>query len=132
MKITAKLRYAVRTLCEIGDTDQMPISLAKIESKQKISKKYLKQILQPLEKKGIIGSIRGKNGGYYLKKKLRSIILYDVVSALDEGTAISPCLHDGDCNFERRDFCGSQEKWAELQDLINDFYKNTSLSDFKD
>lgn len=132
MKVSAKLRYTVRTLCEIGDTEKKPVALSKIEDKQKISRKYLKQILQPLEKNGIIGSIRGKNGGYYLKKKLYNIKLYDVVSALNENTNIIPCSHNKSCSFERIDFCGSQGKWEELQNLINDFYKKTTISEFKD
>ncbi len=132
MKVSAKLRYTVRTLCEIGNTADNPLSLSKIEKKQKISGKYLKQILQPLEKKGIIGSIRGKNGGYYLKRNLKNISLYEVVECLNENTTISPCLHNGLCNFERKDYCGSHGKWNDLQKLINDYYKNTFIIDFKD
>ena len=132
MKVSAKLRYTVRTLCEIGETEQNPVALSKIEGKQKISRKYLKQILQPLEKKGIIGSIRGKNGGYYFKKKIDNISLYDVVSALNENINIVPCSHNRSCSFERIDICGSQGKWEELQNLINDFYKRTTISEFED
>ena len=132
MKVSAKLRYTVRTLCEIGEDPKSPMSLKKIEKIQKISANYLKQILQPLEKTGIIGSIRGKYGGYYLKRKLTEIKLYDIILALNEQNKLSPCLHDGECTFERKNFCGSHGKWGELQGIINKFYKNTNLSDFKD
>lgn len=132
MKISAKLRYIVRTLCEIGETELIPTSLSKIEEKQKISKKYLKQLLQPLEKLSIIGSIRGKNGGYYLKKNLDKIKLYDIVIALNININIAPCNTDSSCDFARMNICGSQDKWGELQNLIIKFYKETYLSDFKD
>ncbi len=133
MKIPAKIRYAVRTLCEIGDMDQIPVPLSRIEASQKISRKYLKQILQPLEKISIIGSVRGKNGGYFLKKKLSEIRLLDIIAALEEDLIISPCLHDAvGCHFDRENICGSQGKWGELHSLIYNFYQNTVLSDFKD
>lgn len=131
MKLRAKIRYAVRILVEIGKHPDKPLSLPMVEEKQHISAKYARQILQPLEDKKIVGSRRGKKGGYFLKKKASEISLMDVMSILSENMKIAPCLGiPGIC--EREAVCGAKRKWAELQSSIEEFFRKTSIQDIID
>jgi len=129
MKVTARLRYAVRTLCELEDSQGNPMSLTKIEKNQKISKKFLKQILQPLEKDNIIGSKRGKYGGYYLKIKPEKITILKILKALNEEIVIVPCI-TGICSVGNEKNCKTKKKWSELQKIIYEFYRKTTIKDF--
>jgi Rrf2 family protein len=129
MKVTARLRYAVRTLCELEDSQDNPMSLTKIEKNQKISKKFLKQILQPLEKNNIIGSKRGKYGGYYLKIKPEKITILKILKALNEEIVIVPCIV-GICSAGNEKHCKTKKKWNELQKIIYEFYRKTTIRDF--
>lgn len=131
MKLQAKIRYAIRILVEIGKNPDKPLSLPLVEEKQHISAKYARQILQPLEDKKIVGSRRGMKGGYFLKKKASKISLLDVINSLPENVKIAPCLETpGIC--EREDVCGAKIKWEELQSLIEDFFRKTTIQDVID
>lgn len=128
MRISAKTRYAIRTLVEIGKNPEKILPLTEVEKKQNISAKFAKQILQPLERKNIVGSKRGMKGGYFLKKKPSEISLMDVINAFDERINIVPCLKES--RFcERDDICGTKTKWDELNKIINKFFINNNIQD---
>jgi len=105
------------------------MSLTEIEKNQKISKKFLKQILQPLEKDNIIGSKRGKYGGYYLKIKPGKITILKILKALNEEIVIVPCMV-GICSVGNEKHCKTKKKWSELQKIIYEFYRKTTIKDF--
>lgn len=128
MKISAKVRYAIRTLVEIGKCPDSSLPLSIVEKNQNISSKFAKQFLQPLEERNIVGSKRGAKGGYYLKKDPSEIRLLDVIEALEKEIQIVPCIKDAEF-CERRDFCGAKKKWEEFQNLIEDFYFRTTIQD---
>jgi len=131
MRLSSRIRYAVRTLVEIGKTPDKLTSLQEVEKKQTISAKYAKQILQPLEKVNIIGSKRGVGGGYYLKQNPKNIRLEDIMNALGNEVKIAPCFAtNGIC--ERKNYCGAEKTWNELQNLIEIFFKETTLQDIID
>ena len=48
-----------------------------------ISKNYLEQLLNNLRKNGIVSSIKGIKGGYYLSKALDEITLFDIFNSLE-------------------------------------------------
>jgi len=50
------------------------------------------------------------------------------VEALEKEIQIIPCIKDPEF-CERKDFCGARGKWAELQNLIEDFYYRTTIQD---
>ena len=128
MKVSAKVRYAIRTLVEIGKCPDNSLPLSIVEKNQNISSKFAKQFLQPLEERNIVGSKRGAKGGYYLKKDPSEIRLLDVIEALEKEIQIVPCIKDAEF-CERRDFCGAKKKWEEFQNLIEDFYFRTTIQD---
>ncbi len=128
MKLQTRIRYAIRILLEIGKNPDKPLSLPIVEERQRISAKYARQILQPLEKKGIVGSRRGMKGGYFLKKEAATISLLEVISALGEKVEVAPCLRaPGTC--AREGMCGAKIKWEELQRVIERFFQKTTIQD---
>lgn len=128
MKIPAKVRYAVRTLVEIGKDPGKILSLAEVEKEQMISAKFAKQFLQPLEKENIVGSKRGVKGGYFLKRKPSEIRIKDVFKALGEKINLAPCLDDLDV-CQRIGICGAKDKWSELQKMIEEFLAAITIED---
>lgn len=126
MKISAKLRYAVRTLVELGRRPESVISLAEVERRQNISAKFAKQILQPLEDHDLVGSKRGSAGGYFLLKAPGDIRLIDVMSALNECPPLVPCLNDSYA-CEREETCGARDIWKNLGDQIQKYFTATTI-----
>jgi len=128
MKISAKLRYAVRTLVELGRQPGGVISLAEVERRQQISAKFAKQILQPLEEKNLVGSKRGAAGGYFLLQPPKEISLLDVMQALGENPKLVPCLASSYvCSREKT--CGARGVWEDLGNRIEEYFTATTIQD---
>ena len=81
MKISAKIDYACRALLELSLhwPNQGPLQVETIAGRQKIPVKFLTQILIYLKQAGYVESVRGKNGGYLLRKLPREIKLNDIM-----------------------------------------------------
>ena len=70
MKISTKGRYALRLMLDLALSDkEKPIRIREIAERQKISDKYLEQIISILNKAGFVRSVRGPQGGYLLTKR---------------------------------------------------------------
>lgn len=126
IKIPAKVRYAVRTLVELGKHQGKVISLREIENIQEISAKFTKQIMQPLEKADIVKSKRGITGGYYLNKPPARISLMDIINCFNKEPKIAPCV-SGDNNCDRNGQCKTRVVWEELQGSIDHFFTHKTL-----
>lgn len=81
MKISAKIDYACRALLELSLhwPNQEPLQVETIAGRQRIPRKFLTQILIHLKQIGYVESVRGKKGGYLLRKLPREIKLNDIM-----------------------------------------------------
>src|SRR3989338_601763 len=88
MKISAKIDYACRALLELSLhwPNQGPLQVETIAGRQKIPVKFLTQILILLKQIGYVESIRGKNGGYLLRKLPREIKLSGIMENFNDLT----------------------------------------------
>ena len=68
MKFSTRDRYALRLMVELANRPNDLIPLKDISDKQRISLKYLEQIVTPLAKAGLVSSVRGAQGGYRLAR----------------------------------------------------------------
>ena len=66
MKLTAKSRYALTVLIEMGlhEKNKVPLSASWLSEHLGISKIYLEQVLAILRKTDIVKSLKGPGGGY--------------------------------------------------------------------
>ena len=69
MLISTKGRYALRVMIDLAEhrTEDF-ISLKGVAQRQEISEKYLESIIRMLVKARVLESLRGKGGGYRLRK----------------------------------------------------------------
>ncbi|WP_086246505.1 RrF2 family transcriptional regulator [Campylobacter vicugnae] len=82
--LTTKGVYGLMAIIEISKGDRTnPVSLKDISIAIDVSKNYLEQLLNSLRKDGIVGSIKGIKGGYYLSKAIDEITLYDIFNSLE-------------------------------------------------
>jgi Rrf2 family protein len=67
--LSKKSQYAFRALTLLTEKyKEGPILISEIAKKKKIPLKFLENILLELKKADILGSKKGKGGGYFLKK----------------------------------------------------------------
>ncbi len=84
MRISTKIRYGLRAICDLAYSPSVtPSQIKQISARQGISARYLEQIFNKFKKAGILKSVRGPLGGYLLAKEPQSISVGDIIRAID-------------------------------------------------
>lgn len=127
MRISTRGRYGARVMLELAlKNGQGPVPLRKLAQSQEISAKYLEQIINPLMVAGMVRSVRGARGGYYLNRDPGAINLYEIVSSLEGPLSPVECVEDP--NFcDRVGGCSVHLVWNEMEERIKDFLTNLTL-----
>jgi Rrf2 family protein len=103
-----------------------------VARRQKISVKYLEQLVRKLKKAGMISSQRGPYGGHILAKSPPDITVGDIVRTLEENTAITDCAETdtplcGVCN--QAGDCLSRWVWVEASKAMFECLDNITVAD---
>ena len=131
MKLSSKGRYAVMALTDLAKFNvKDPVTLRDISLRQGISLVYLEQLFLKLKKNKIVKSIRGQKGGYVLNKNASEVKILDILLAVDEKIKTVGCEKHSDsgCNGKSSK-CITHDLWDELEDYINNFFQQKTLSD---
>jgi Rrf2 family protein len=84
VRISAKVDYAVRAMCELAaHTGDAPLKAEQIASAQEIPLSFLENILVDLRRAGFVRSLRGQDGGYRMAKPASAITIADVIRAVE-------------------------------------------------
>jgi Rrf2 family protein len=91
--LTQKARYAFHALIVLARHEgEEPMMIADIADEAGVPRKFLEQILLGLKKRGIVRSVRGRQGGYLLGRPPQEISFADVIREIDGPLALSPCV----------------------------------------
>ena len=81
--LSQKTRYAIRAMQHLADRyGEGPVQLAEIAAAQKIPANFLTTILSELGRFGIVDSLRGKDGGYWLALSPVDITYGDLIRVM--------------------------------------------------
>jgi Rrf2 family protein len=91
--LTHKSKYAMKVLLVLAkEFGQGPVLISEVSRREGIPRKFLELILLELKNEGLLGSKKGKGGGYFLARPPRTIHVGDVLRALDGPIAMTSCL----------------------------------------
>lgn len=132
--LSKKTKYGLKALSFLANQkDREPVQIAEIAKQENISQKFLESILLTLRRTGILGSKKGKGGGYYLIKDPSEIPMTTVMRILEGPIAMVPCVS---LNFyEKCDDCPDENSCAvhklmlQIRDSALDVYRNNTLAD---
>jgi len=111
--------------------NKLALNASVISEKLGVSKEFTAKVLQQLVAEGIVGSKKGKNGGFYLKKSPERIRLINIVLAIDGLDVFHKCvLGFKGCNMEQP--CPVHEKWGKLRDDTYKMLSQETLADLRD
>lgn len=90
--LSQKTRYTIRALQHLADRfGEGPVPLSDIATTQKIPAKFLTVILSEMAREGIVGSQRGRDGGYWLALAPVDVRYGDIVRIVRGSLALVPC-----------------------------------------
>ncbi len=129
MKVSTKLKYGLKLLIYLGANQEgINITLKEIAEKEKISVKYLEQIITILRPLQILNSSRGNNGGYSLSKSPSEIQLFDIFNTLQGDFFEMNCVErPGSCNTSQ--ICPTRDLWVDMRKIYVDYLKEKTLQE---
>ncbi len=131
MRISTKGDYATRALQDLAmHYDEGPVPIEAIARRQSLPVRYLEQLLLTLKRGGFLASKRGVNGGYYLAKPPREILLGQILRAVDGPIAPIFCVSQPPrerCDQEPS--CVLRDIWMEVRDAVSAIVDHTTLED---
>jgi Rrf2 family iron-sulfur cluster assembly transcriptional regulator len=131
MRLTTKGRFAVTAMVDLATRgNDSPVTLTGISERQKISLSYLEQLFGKLRRNGIVESVRGPGGGYYLARPGNEISIADIIAAVDEPMDATNCEGKGDCMDGRP--CSTHELWYGLNQVLQAYLKEVNLQQLVD
>lgn len=133
MKISTKGRYALRFLLDLAEhKNDGFVALKDVAERQKISKKYLEQIIPILNKSDILNANRGYQGGYKLAKAPEKYTVGDILRLTEGSLAPVACLDYDPIQCERSRDCLTLPVWKGLYAVITEYLDNITLQDILD
>jgi Rrf2 family protein len=120
--ITQKTKYALKalaTLAEVSGEGGEALRIEEIAERSGAPKRFLEHILLDLKRAGLIGSRRGRHGGYELIKDPRSVSLAEVLRLVDGPLAPLPCLSRR--AYQRCEDC-TDEETCRVRAVFEGFY----------
>ncbi len=124
MKVSAKGRYAVRSVINLSLSDNVQKSVREVAKEEAISSDFLEKIFRALKKDGIITSVRGAHGGFSLNKKPGEITILEILVAIGEEFNPTPCSSDK-CGKE----CDISYFWSMTKEYVTDYFERITISD---
>ncbi|MFA5769940.1 MAG: Rrf2 family transcriptional regulator [Patescibacteria group bacterium] len=78
------------------------VRLSDLIKETKLPQRFLARIAAELVKNKLLISKEGKNGGYLISPKIKSVSLYDYLTIFENDVIVSSCVdEDFDCKFEK-------------------------------
>ena len=110
---------------------ERPVRLADVSLRQQIPRPYLEQLFARLRRHGLVNSVRGPGGGYFLAHSAQRISIMDIVAAVDEPIRITRCTGESPSRgcMANRTRCLTHDLWDRLGDQIETYLDGVTLDD---
>ena len=135
MKLSKKGEYALRALIDLGIAAMVGrrlVRVSEIAEKEKLSVKFLEQVMQQLREGGFVESERGKFGGYRLAKPARQIAIGQVIRLIDGPLAPIGCVSQTayePCSCPDEAHCGLRMLMIDVRNAITGILDRYTLAD---
>ena len=96
-------KYAISAVLYLTNnaSKEQKIGSKIIAEKLELPAPFLAKTMQELTKKGLIKSVKGPHGGFYLSKKDKENTVYEIIDCVDDITKFDQCyLGQPECNEE--------------------------------
>jgi len=123
--------YAIRAVFFIAKTSDTGnrVGIKEIAAGIDSPEFFLAKILQDLSRKGLISSIKGPNGGFFIGPAELSLPLSDIVEAVDGDGLFRGCaLGLKQCSEIKP--CPLHNEFKDIRNKMRDMLKNTTIGEF--
>lgn len=130
MLVTTKGRYALQVMIDLAEHySSKCIPVKDIAGRQKLSVKYLEQIMPVLTKGDLVLGVHGKNGGYRLKRPPESYNVGEILR-IAEGdlVPVSSMKENGQSDGIQPDDSRTMKMWEDFYKITNDYFDGITIA----
>lgn len=123
--------YAIRAMMFIAYRSNADVKtgIKEISAGTSVPEAFIAKILQDLVRKGLVQSIKGPNGGFYLDKKSKMRKMADIVKAIDGDDLFIGCgLGLKNCSEKRP--CPLHEEFKFIRQRIQIMMESKTIGEF--
>jgi Rrf2 family protein len=128
VRVSAKVDYAIRAVVELAAAGEGPVKGERISQAQGIPLKFLENILLELRHHGLVQSMRGAEGGYWLARPPADITLAEVIRAVE-----GPLANVRGVRPESLDYDGSaaslRDLWVAVRASLRSVLESVTVAD---
>ena len=107
--LSQRTRYTIRALLHLADRfGQGPVQLSEIAETQNIPSKFLTVMLSNMRRAGLVETMRGREGGYWLAKPPGEVSYGEIVRLTRGSLGLLPCASR--LAYEQCTNCITEEK----------------------
>jgi Rrf2 family protein len=124
---TRRTDYGIRALIHLANADGQSVKAADIGEAMVIPVGFLQQVLQELQKAGLVTSRSGPAGGYALARPAGEITILAIVEGLEGPIVAAECaLRGGPCHWD--DVCALHGVWSSARTALADRLAEATLA----
>ena len=129
MTLSNTSQYAIRILAYMVNKEESQLVTAtELADILMISYKFLTKIMTDLVKADFVISVRGRDGGYKLKKDPAEVTVNDILELFNDSIKDEQCiLGIGFCNGLCK--CALHDQWMEPKLLMQKMFRESSLKE---
>jgi Rrf2 family protein len=134
MRVTTWTEYSLIIsihLAKRGRGGHGPVAARELADSERLPADYVEQILLRLRRAGLVESVRGAKGGYFLAREPATISVRDVMTASEHQTFEVNCdSHPVDAErCSPGSTCSIRPVWHALQQRVDELLASISLPD---
>lgn len=129
MKISRLADYAVCILVALEKHPKDRVSAADVAAFSGFPLPTVSKILKTLTKAGLIGSILGAGGGYFLQKTVDKITLQEIIEAIEGPLHLTACVDEECETCDYSDTCFTKGQWTGVNDAVKNALGAVKLVD---
>ncbi len=124
-------KYAIRALVYLAgrSDEELPVSAAEVAESEDIPPYYLAKVMQDLARAGLLRSVRGRGGGFALKRPADKIGVLDILGSVENVRRLTTeCVLGLDqCNDEVP--CSLHNTWKNFRETQLSILSKLTLAD---
>lgn len=130
LRITKLTDYAIVVLADMMKPAPGDAHAARdVAKRTRIPQPTVSKVLKQLTRAGLVGSERGKNGGYRLARHPSEISVADIIDAVEGPIAVTECSTDATGACELEGCCALEANWVRINEVIRHALRDITLAD---
>ena len=128
MQLKLSTDYAIRIVMYLAEKQQTANS-EEISARMGIPQSVVATLATPLQKAGILTTVRGVGGGFTLCRRPEDISLHEIINLMEGTTRINRCLEaDGFCSRNGTDTCPVHRYYRKVQLRLDKAFQEMTIA----